>query len=77
MTVHHHVMTEEPGRHTTFRCGLFSFDGLSGEVKHIVHLIRWNLKAVFCQLGHDLNTVPVQGTIARSIGLGTESCMRL
>ena len=29
---------------------------VSGEVKHIVHLIRWNLKAVLCQLGQDLNT---------------------
>ena len=42
---------------------------LSGEVKHIVHLIRWNLKAVLCQLGQDLTTVPVQGTIARHLGI--------
>ena len=50
------------------------FSWLSGEVKHIVHLIRWNLKAVLCQLGQDLTTVPVQGTIARTVGLGTGSC---
>ena len=35
---------------------VFFFWWLSGEVKHIVHLIRWNLKAVLCQLGQDLNT---------------------
>ena len=43
------------------------FFWLSGEVKHIVHLIRWNLKAVLCQLGQELNTVPVQGIIARHL----------
>ena len=41
---------------------------VSGEVKHVVHLIRWNLKAVLCQLGQDLTTVPVQGIIARHLG---------
>ena len=46
----HHVKTLWKGRHTSFRCGLFSF-WLSGEVKHIVHLIRWNLKAVICPCG--------------------------
>ena len=51
-----------------------SFWWLSGEVQHIVHLIRWNLKAVLCQLGQDLTTVPVKGIIARTVGLGTESC---
>ena len=39
---------------------------LSGEVKHIVHLIRWTLEAVYALVA-DWNTVPVQGTI------GTES----
>ena len=39
-----------------------------------MHLIRWNLKAVLCQLGQELTTVPVQGIIARPLGLGTESC---
>jgi len=29
---------------------IFSF-WLSGEVKHIVHLIRWNLKAVYANWG--------------------------
>ena len=43
-------------------------------MKHVVHLIRWTLEAVLCQLGQDLTTVPVQGTIARPLGLGTESC---
>ena len=38
-----------------------------------MHLIRWNLKAVLCQLGQELTTVPVQGIIARPLGLGTES----
>ena len=28
-----------------------SFWWLSGEVKHVVHLIRWNLKAVLCPCG--------------------------
>ena len=41
---------------------------VSGEVKHVVHLIRWTLKAVLCQLGQDLTTVPVQGIIARHLG---------
>ena len=44
------------------------FFWLFGEVKHVVHLIRWNLKAVLCQLGQDLTTVPVQGIIARHLG---------
>ena len=46
----HYNMHKEPGRHTTFRCGVFSF-WLSGGVKHIVHLIRWNLKAVYANWG--------------------------
>ena len=44
-----------------------------GEVKHIVHLIRWNLKAVLCQLGQDLTT-GLEWHNARPIGLGAESC---
>ena len=40
-----------PGRHTTFRCGDSFFWWLSGEVKHFVHLIRWNLEAVLCHCG--------------------------
>ena len=56
-----------------FPAGVVSL--VSGEVKHVVHLIRWNLKAVLCQLGQDLTTVPVQGIIARPLGLGTESCL--
>ena len=39
------------GRLTTFRCGVSFFWWLSGEVKHFVHLIRWNLKAVLCPCG--------------------------
>ena len=31
--------------------GVVSFFWLSGEVKHVVHLIRWNLKAVICPCG--------------------------
>ena len=45
-----------------------------GEVKHIVHLIRWNLKAVLCQLGQDLTTC-LEWLNARLLGLGTESCL--
>ena len=56
-----------------FPAGMVSL--VSGEVKHVVHLIRWNLKAVLCQLGQDLTTVPVQGIIARPLDLGTESCL--
>ena len=33
-----------------FQVWSFSF-WLSGEVKHIVHLIRWNLKAVYANWG--------------------------
>ena len=43
-------MTKEPGRHTIFRCGILSF-WFSGEVKHFVHLIRWNLEAVYAFYG--------------------------
>ena len=46
----HHVTTFESGRHTSCRCGFLPF-WFSGEVKHIVHLIRWNLKAVLCPYG--------------------------
>ena len=42
-------------------------------MKHIVHLIRWNLIAVLCQLGHDL-TACLEWLNARLLGLGTESC---
>ncbi len=45
-----------------------------GEVKHIVHLIRWNLIAVLCQLGQDL-TACLEWLNARPLGLGTESCL--
>ena len=66
----HCIMSRQvPGRLTTFRCGVSFFWWLSGEVKHFVHLIRWNLKAVLCQLGQDLTTVPVQGIIARLLGI--------
>ena len=59
--------------HASSRCGPFSFDGMSGEVKHIVHLIRWNLKAVLCRLGQGLNT-GLEWHNARTLGLGAESC---
>ena len=67
-----HDMTWTTGRHTTFRCGLFSF-WLSGGVKHIVHLIRWNLKAVLCPCGWTGNT-GLEWHNARTLGLGAESC---
>ena len=59
----HHVTTFESGRHTTCRCGILSF-WFSGEVKHIVHLIRWNLTAVFMPLWLT-GTRACCGTIAR------------
>ena len=46
----HHVTTFESGRHTSCRCGILSF-WFSGEVKHIVHLSRWNLEAVYAFYG--------------------------
>ena len=45
----HHFMSHVPGRHTTFMWS-FSFDGCL-VIKHIVHLIRWNLKAVLANWG--------------------------
>ena len=63
-----HYKRQNASRYTIFRRGFLSFDGLSGEVKHVVHLIRWTLKAVICQLGQDLTTVPVQGIVARLLG---------
>ena len=45
----------------------------SGEVKHIVHLIRWNLEAVLCHRGTTWHRA-CYGTIARTVGLGAESC---
>ena len=68
----HHVKSLWKGRHTSFRCGLFSF-WLSGEVKHIVHLIRWNLEAVLCPCGW-LEHGPGAGNNRTTFrNLGTES----
>ena len=67
-----HDMGDSRQQARPFPAGVVSL--VSGEVKHVVHLIRWTLEAVLCQLGQDLTTVPVQGTIARPLGLGTESC---
>ena len=56
-----------------FPAGVVSL--VSGEVKHVVHLIRWNLKAVYANWG---KTWPRsrQGNTARPLGfLGTESCL--
>ena len=69
----HHITTFASGRYMPSRCGLFSF-WLSGEVKHFVHLIRWNLTAVLCHCGTTW-TRACCGTIARPLGLGTESCL--
>ena len=58
-----------------FQVWSFSFWWLSGEVKHVVHLIRWTLKAVLCQLGQDLTTGPGAGNNRTTFRkLGTESC---
>ena len=53
---------------TRFQVWSFSFWWLSGEVKHIVHLIRWNLKAVYANWG---KTWPRsrQGNNARLLGI--------
>ena len=56
-----------------FQVWSFSFWWLSGEVKHVVHLIRWNLEAVICRLGQELTT-GLEWHNARLLGLGTESC---
>ena len=48
--VHSYYMTMKQGRHKTCRC-VFFFWWLSGEVIHVVHLIRWNLTAVLCHWG--------------------------
>ena len=55
-----------------FPAGVVSL--VSGEVKHVVHPIRWNLTAVICQLGQDLTTC-LEWLNARLLGLGTESCL--
>ena len=47
---------------------------VSGEVKHIVHLIRWN--SYSCFMPSWLTWLPSQqGNNARPLGFGTESCM--
>ena len=53
-----HDMGDNRQQACPFPAGVVSL--VSGEVKHIVHLIRWNLKAVLCQLGQDLTTVPAR-----------------
>ena len=40
----------EGNRHMLSRCGLLSFWRFSGEVTHVVHLIRWNLKSRYMPL---------------------------
>jgi len=41
--------TEKRQQACPFPAGMVSL--VSGEVKHVVHLIRWNLKAVICPCG--------------------------
>ena len=66
-----HDMQDNRQQACPFPAGVVSL--VFGEVKHIVHLIRWNLKAVLCRLGQDLNT-GLEWHNARSLGLGAESC---
>ena len=39
------------GRYTLSRCGPFCFLSFSGEVQHVVHLIRWNLNSRYMPSG--------------------------
>ena len=66
-----HDMQDNRQQACPFPAGVVSL--VFGEVKHIVHLIRWNLKAVLCRLGQDLNT-GLEWHNARTLGLGAESC---
>ena len=66
-----HDMWDNRQQACPFPAGVVSL--VSGEVKHVVHLFRWNLKAVLCQLGQDLTTC-LEWLNARLLGLGTESC---
>ena len=50
------------------------FCWFSGEVKHFVHLIRWNLKAVYALVA-DLNTGLDWHNCTTFRKLGTESCL--
>ena len=47
-------LSQEPQQKATGTCfpgvAFFPFDGFSGEVKHVVHLIRWNLKSRYMPL---------------------------
>ena len=56
-----------------FQVWSFFFWWLSGEVIHFVHLIRWNSYSCLCHWGTTW-TRACCGTIARNLGLGTESC---
>ena len=49
-----HDMREKRQQACPFPAGVVSL--VSGEVKHVVHLIRWNLKAVYANWGQDLTT---------------------
>ena len=49
-----HGMSKWRQQACLFPAGVVSL--VSGEVKHVVHLIRWNLKAVLCRLGQELTT---------------------
>ena len=52
---------------------VFFFWWLSGEVKHVVHLIRWN--SYSCFMPSWLTWLPSQqGNNARPLGFGTDSC---
>ena len=69
-----HDMRDNRQQACPFPAGVVSL--VFGEVKHVVHLIRWNLTAVICQLGQDL-TACLEWLNARLLGLGTESCFLL
>ena len=64
------TFTTKGNKHVLFPAGVVSL--VFGEVKHIVHLIRWNLEAVLCHRGTTSHRACC-GTIARTVGLVTGS----
>ena len=71
---HHGIIPRQLHQAGTRLSGVvFFLFWLSGEVIHFVHLIRWNSYSCLCLYG-TTRTRACCGTIARPIGLGTESC---
>ena len=67
-----HDMCDNRQQACPFPAGVVSL--VFGEVKHVVHLIRWNLKAVYA-IGARLDHGPGAGNNRTTFRkLGTESC---